>query len=396
MTNVARICRLASVGVAATALALLSASCGSGSDDSSGGDGAKADNVKYSGLVAVSSDSALVLSESSGEMKFGEVKSNDIVFGAAKAAPKSLLLDAMQTPSGEWLAVTATCMEDSGAPCSEQTVYRVSADMKQAEAVALGSATATDHLRVKAASESGTFVVETSNDTSVQLGMVDPKATSVAWLWKSDPFDLAAIRAAANASQDFESSRPPTLDACAAGDRFIWRFVVGATKPQGWSVDAGGDKARAVWVPQLENASSFACTADKFVTFRTTIATGTIERTITDIDAPEGQERKTSTSSIHVDGIADTELRPGGGIVAEMRDLSAVSTATTAAPVPGETTPAGGAETTNPTPTVVVFWPADAAKQQVLLDEPVNGHNLVSDGGTLLGSDFGDEVEAAG
>lgn len=396
MTNVARICRPAALGVATAVLGLLSASCGSGSDNSSGSDGAKAGNVKYSGLVSVSRDSALVLSESSGEMKFGRVKSDGIVFGAAKAAPKSLLLDGMETPSGEWLAVTATCMEDSGAPCSEQTVYRVSADMKQAKTIALGSATATDQLRVKAASESGTFVVERSNDTSVQLGTVDPKATSVAWFWESDSFDLAAIRAAANASQDFESSRPPTLDACAAGDRFIWRFAVGTTKPQGWSVDAGSDKARAVWVPQLENAGTFACTADKFVTFSTTVATGTIERTITDIDVPQGQERKTSTSSIHVEGIADTELRPGGGIVAEMRDLAAVSTATTAAPVPGETTPPDGADTFNPTPTVVVFWPSDAAKGQLLLDGPVNGRNLVSDAGTLLGSDFGDEVESEG
>lgn len=395
-------------------LTLASSSCGSATDNSSSGRGPRVDEAKFSGIVAVSRDSALVLSESSGEMKFGQVKSHDIVFGAAKAAPKSLLLDAMETPSGEWLAVTATCMEDSGNACSQQTLYRVSPDMKQAEAIALGSAAATDQLRVRAASESGTFAVETSNDTSIQLGMVEPNATDVAWFWKSEPFDLEAIMAAATASQDFEAHRPPRVDVCSSGDRFIWRFHLAPVAAQGWEIEASNDKPSVAWVPSVDEMGPFACTQDAFVSYGSSALGGPITRKSAAIPAKGAsatQAHPFDETSSEVSGVASTNLRANGSLVAQVNDpeemLNPTSGTTRVTTRPERTGTPGSDQTattlsaTDGSPALdlpaglLVYWRPGAPQPDTLFEGPPKGQHIVTDEGKLIGWQIGDRVQLA-
>lgn len=411
MTNVAR--RFV-VGVAIVLGAGAVAGCTANGGSRVSSDDSLLQEVEISGGVWASRDAALLLADSKGGPTFGRLDNDGLRLGRATAEPKSQLMHALEARSGAWLAVTGTCYFDSGNPCGEQVLHRVSSDLETAEAVSLGTVDSADPLLVRAVSDSGAFVVSSRNDHLIRLGIVSPAAQEVDWFWKSEPYDLKAIMDAANASQNFEAHPSPRVDVCSSGDRFIWRYNLAPDTTQGWEIESATDKQTAVWVPSVDDMGTFACTQDTFVSYGSRATGGPITRNSAAIPAkgaPATQDHTIVAAAFDVWGVGDLDVRANGSLVAQVNDPEEIVNPTGGTTRATGTPTSPGTQGSEPQPTTVpsadeppvlnlppatlIYWPPGAPQADTMFDGSFNGRHIVTDEGELIGWRTGNRVRPA-
>lgn len=254
-------------------------SCGDANPSASSVEPAKQNQWTTAGIVAESLDAALFLSPNGkGAVSFAAMDVDGVAVGAASIDKESKLVAATQSPGGDWLALISECVEDSGNPCADATLFRVHSKLEKIEALDLGGSVQASSILPIAGLRSGDFVLQSTTNEQVQIGTVPAGASGVDWIWESPQYDLAAIRQRANETQNFQANAGPRIDICAADAGFFWRFSVSTGAPIGMASEGAVSAPKPVSVPTIGEAPSFTCNDDKLVTYSYGSAGASVER----------------------------------------------------------------------------------------------------------------------
>lgn len=358
-------------------------SCGDANPSASSREPATQNQWTTAGIVAESMDAALFLTPNGeGSVSFAAMDVDGVAVGTASIDKDSKLVAAIQNPSGDWLALVSECIEDSGNPCADATLFRVRSKLEKIEAIDLGASVQSDSIRPIAGLRSGDFVLQSTTNEQVQIGTVPAGASDVEWIWESPEFDLEAIRQRANETQNFDANAGPRIDICAADAGFFWRFTVSTGAPIGMASDGAVSAPKSVSVPTIDEALSFTCDEDKLVSYSYGSAGASVERKSWPLVHGVFTTAKPSLSTLpSSEGtVASVSERPGGGVV--VIEQPAVNTAASSDPsVPQETT--------------VLFADAEASDLSVLANSDSSQRPIVTDAGILIGNHIGDVVATA-